>query len=1101
MPRNFNYDIFLSYSSRDKKSVREIAKRLRADGLVVFDEWENLVTPFDLTKSNPLEESRTLILMMSASAFGTEWSRIEQQSLIFRDPFNTDRRFIPVRLDDTPIKDTVKQFAYVDWRNKSEQQYSKLLAASRPFIGSLEPASHRHTTAAPAKVFDTYDRFVEYVAMTADARLAIAGSADATVRVWNLLDGTFKLLRGHTDGVWGVAVTPTGKWAASGSSDGTIRVWNLAELQSHAVLRGHTETVRDVSITSDGKYLLSGSNDSTVKFWSVETRSCVRTFTGHLAKVYSVGLSGDGKRGISGSRDKTARVWDIANNSLIAVLKDHTDEVFGAALSANGKRAITTSSDKTVRVWDVDKSRCIAMLEGHTDHTWGIAITANGQIGVSSSSDGTLRLWNLETGICLAILRGHKGNVYGVSVTPDGKRAVSVSADATLRTWNLITARQTSEDQDSTRYTNAKVLLVGDSGVGKSALAIRLSENRFEPATSSSDAVWATQLKLSQAVSADDVEREIWLWDFAGQADYRLIHQLFMDETSLAILVFNPQSENPFEGLAQWDHDLERAARRSYKKLLVAGRKDRGSLMVSLDTVKSFCQERKFLRYLETSAMTGEGCLELYSAIVANIPWNDIPWTASPRIFKVLKEEIIKLRDQGRTLLRMSELKQQLEMRLPGERFEAEELRAVVGLLAGSGIVWQLEFGDFVLLQPERINAYAAAVIRKVRRHTQEIGVILEEDVLGGKLDYQDMNRLAVPEEQIVLRAMHQTFVDHGLCLREGTESGNLLVFPSYFKRERPEIQFHPGVIVTYKFSGALDEIYSTLVVKLHHTPAFEKDQLWRFGADFHTLAGKRAGIKMTKHGGGSGSIAIYFEAGVTQESQVTFIRYVHEHLQAKSNEIQRYRHYICPHCDTAVEDIKTALNRLNEGLKDIICVRCEKRVPLWDLIEQKFASDEIKKRVRELDEQARNSIDNESKELILVGHAFAIAGEAGQIFRPTANSDWGIDGEIEFKDDKGEASGKRVYLQLKSGDSYLQTRTKDGKQIFTIKNERHSRYWQAHAYPVMLVIRTSDTQIRWMNITDYLLTSPQGINQIVFEGQPFTAVNVIKLRNELFNI
>src|ERR1051326_5950676 len=125
MPRNFNYDIFFSYSSEDKESVREIAKRLRADGLVVFDEWENLGAPSDLMKHNSLEESRSLILVMSASAFGTEWRRLEQQSLIFRDPFNTDRRFVPVRLDDAPIKDSVKQFAYVVWRNRSEQEYSK----------------------------------------------------------------------------------------------------------------------------------------------------------------------------------------------------------------------------------------------------------------------------------------------------------------------------------------------------------------------------------------------------------------------------------------------------------------------------------------------------------------------------------------------------------------------------------------------------------------------------------------------------------------------------------------------------------------------------------------------------------------------------------------------------------------------------------------------------------------------------------------------------------------------------------------------------------------------------------------------------------------
>ena len=65
---------------------------------------------------------------------------------------------------------------------------------------------------------------------------------------------------------------------------------------------------------------------------------------------------------------------------------------------------------------------------------------------------------------------------------------------------------------------------------------------------------------------------------------------------------------------------------------------------------------------------------------------------------------------------------------------------------------------------------------------------------------------------------MHQTFVDHGLCLREPVESGTLLVFPSYFKRERPELEDHPSVLVTYQFNGQLDEIYSTLVVRLHHT-------------------------------------------------------------------------------------------------------------------------------------------------------------------------------------------------------------------------------------------------------------------------------------------
>ena len=139
---------------------------------------------------------------------------------------------------------------------------------------------------------------------------------------------------------------------------------------------------------------------------------------------------------------------------------------------------------------------------------------------------------------------------------------------------------------------------------------------------------------------------------------------------------------------------------------------------------------------------------------------------------------------------------------------------------------------------------------------------------------------------------MHQTFVDHGLCLREHTEEGTLLIFPSYFKRERPELVQHPLVLVTYQFNGPLDEIYATLVVRLHHTAAFEPERLWRFAADYRTADGKQLGLKMTKRAEGAGEIEVYFEPGVSNDTQVTFIKYVHEHLIEKAQDVVRLRHY-----------------------------------------------------------------------------------------------------------------------------------------------------------------------------------------------------------------
>ena len=166
--------------------------------------------------------------------------------------------------------------------------------------------------------------------------------------------------------------------------------------------------------------------------------------------------------------------------------------------------------------------------------------------------------------------------------------------------------------------------------------------------------------------------------------------------------------------------------------------------------------------------------------------------------------------------------------------------------------------------------------------------------------------------------------------------------------------------------------------------------------------------------------------------------------------------------------------------------------------MEKKFDSPAVKEEVRKLAEGGQLKIDNESRELILVGHAYAIAGEAGQIYRGYNNSDHGIDGELEFKDDQGRASGQRLYVQLKSGDSYLSHRERDNAEVFQIKNPRWSSYWQQQAYPVMLVIRTSDGVIRWMDVSDYLrreFREGKTPTQIIFQGERLDAMSVRRMR------
>jgi hypothetical protein len=472
-----------------------------------------------------------------------------------------------------------------------------------------------------------------------------------------------------------------------------------------------------------------------------------------------------------------------------------------------------------------------------------------------------------------------------------------------------------------------------------------------------------------------------------------------------------------------------------------------------------------------------------------------------------MKQEILSLRDSGLVLIRLAELRLHMEMTLRGEDFELPELEAVVRLLAGPGMTQHLDFGGFILLRPEVLSRYAAAVVRKVRKHPQEMGCIREDELLAGDLDYHDFKRQPREDKMVVLRTLLETFISRAWCLRQPCDGTVMLTFPSYFRRERKEQASHPSVLVTYRFDGLTDDIYATLVVRLHHTVAFQSTALWKSAADFRTQTGAALGFALVPETEGTARLETYFEPDVDANSRVLFLPYVHDHLAQQAQNVVRLRHYSSgnkkckrfnqPFADQALVDESLAPG----GEGKVFCPGCGKSILLHDVIEQKFDSPAVKEQVREMQVEGQAMIDSESKDLILVGHAFSIIGEAGQIFRPTPNSDHGIDGEIEFKDDRGLASGKRLYVQLKSGDSYLKKRQSDDAEVFQIKNPRWADYWQQQAYAVMLVIRTSDGEIRWMDVSAYLKRESavgKPVNQIVFEGERFDAMSVRKWRDKV---
>ena len=104
----------------------------------------------------------------------------------------------------------------------------------------------------------------------------------------------------------------------------------------------------------------------------------------------------------------------------------------------------------------------------------------------------------------------------------------------------------------------------------------------------------------------------------------------------------------------------------------------------------------------------------------------------------------------------------------------------------------------------------------------------------------------------------------------------------------------------------------------------------------------------------------------------------------------------------------------------------------------------------------------------------------AGQISREFSVSDRGIDMKIEFKSDGGEPTGRRLYF----------------------KEERWARYWMGQAFPVLLVVRNSEGEVRWMEVRDWLKRASDGgrkpVKQIAFEGERFDVMSVRRWRERV---
>jgi len=161
MAGSFAYDVFLSYSSKDKLRVRRLAERLKEAGLRVWlDEW--IIKPGDdifLAIEGGLEASRVQVLCLSPAALGSDWVKLERSTVLFRDPTNADRRFVPLLLADCTLPGTLQRYKYVDFRQETQEAFDELVVACRDEAETAVSMAQEESKRKPESV--TGDNTVE----------------------------------------------------------------------------------------------------------------------------------------------------------------------------------------------------------------------------------------------------------------------------------------------------------------------------------------------------------------------------------------------------------------------------------------------------------------------------------------------------------------------------------------------------------------------------------------------------------------------------------------------------------------------------------------------------------------------------------------------------------------------------------------------------------------------------------------------------------------------------------------------------------------------------------------------------------------------------
>jgi small GTP-binding protein len=699
--------------------------------------------------------------------------------------------------------------------------------------------------------------------------------------------------------------SPRGDVVAVGTVAGPVLILSADDLGVVRRLTDHRSDVQELAWSPNGRYLASGGGSSE-------------------------GNSRDGKY------DQGIRVWDTQSGRRAATLVGHTGFIAGLAWSPGSDLLASVSVDRTVRVWDPRSGDSVHTIEVHNEGTRGVAFSPDGRVLVSASWDKSVRFWDPDDGRPQAAmyLRTNDDQVETpVRFTADGTRFAIGRADEILlfRADPAAIAGGVS-DLETVRYTTAKLVLVGDSGVGKTGLGWRLSHDEFrEHASTHGQQFWLVD-SLSQ-VRPDGTECQAVIWDLAGQHVYRPVHVIFLERVDLAILMFDPTNRHEsLKGVEFW---LEQLAGRGPlpPTVLVGGRLDRGSPVLSRPDLSRLCERRGVAGgYIGTSAKTGEGVDDLLDVLRKLIPWDRAAATVTTVTFKRIKDYVLGLKEEaatGRVLVDTDQLFQELTAMDRRWRVTVEEMLTAVGHLENHGYVAMLTSSAgqrLVLLVPTLLPDLASSIILLADRHPWELGALNETMLLGGGYSFPELADLNPAEREVLVDATVARFLRHNVCFRETLGAETLLIFPSLSRQRRPLEDDEQTVDdVSYRVQGRVENSYAAIAVLIGYAQVFTRVTQWQHQTQYEIQPSQICGLRMIQDREGELEFVLSYSAGTPSYGRALFQGLFEKFLLQRDVKVTRFTPVACS--EGHRQERAVVVQRQSRGF--LFCSECGAKVAL----------------------------------------------------------------------------------------------------------------------------------------------------------------------------